>query len=120
MKTNATKRRKWLIGKWVLADQTSSVEYEVVEKAGKIRVRAYDLEDEEFLIVSGVRWAGDALEFSTWVRSNDFRATHRIVAISKKKVRQEISSVYYWKPTEPRFLQKYQATRKARATPSKE
>lgn len=90
-----------LIGVWHIADAISSVEYEIFERDGNVRVRATVVAEGEELEVSGIRRVGKWLEFRTFVRSNGFRAIHRVRCASSRRVVQQITTTYNWIRADP-------------------
>jgi len=90
-------KRKRFFGKWASADGVSSVVYEVINSKRGVSIRAVDKDDGEKLVVSRARWLHDCLEFETFVRSTGFRAKHRFVSISRNRIKQELTTIEYWR-----------------------
>lgn len=89
-------KRQWLIGTWVMPNNISSVVYNISMQGSRIKIQAFDMDDDERLFVSKVKWHGNSLQFQTYVKSNGFRAKHTITALSRSRVKQEITSIEYW------------------------
>ncbi len=65
-----------LIGIWVVADDSSSIEFRIRPGRQGFDVAASDSYDGEEFVVSEVHWDGRALRFELLVPSNGTRAEH--------------------------------------------
>jgi hypothetical protein len=65
-----------LVGTWIVADGSSSIEFQIRAARQGFEVSASDSADGEEFVVSDVRWDGRALRFELLVPSNGTRAEH--------------------------------------------
>jgi hypothetical protein len=69
-----------------------------ISKAGRgFKVRAFDKEDNEELVVSKVVWNGKRLRFESYVPSTKFRTRNCLTLVSKTKLVQELTFWESWK-----------------------
>jgi hypothetical protein len=82
------------VGKW----QTESDVIPEISKAGeKLKVRAFDKQDNDEIAVSKIVWNGKCLRFETFVPSTKFRARNCLTLVSKNKLVQELTFWETWK-----------------------
>ena len=84
------------IGRW----QTESDVVLEISKTGKrFKVRAFDKQDNEEIVVSKTVWNGKSLRFETFVPSTKFRTRNCLTLVSKTKLVQELTFWETWKKT---------------------
>jgi hypothetical protein len=95
-----------LIGTWVVADDSSSIEFQIRPAPRGFEVLASDSNDGEKFVVSNVRWDGRALRFELLVPSNGTRAEHCFRARPDGSIEDRFTARYIdvlvRKPPKPR------------------
>lgn len=66
-----------LVGRWVVANDGSTIEFKVAAVSRGFAVTARDSDDGEVYPIESVRWDGTALLFNLFVPSNGTRVEHR-------------------------------------------
>ena len=67
-----------LVGSWVVANDGSSIQFDIAATGSGFAVAAFDTDDGERYVVDAVRWDGRALCFNLFVPSNGTRLSHRM------------------------------------------
>lgn len=88
-------RREWLVGTWEPLDETSRVVFEITMKSSGLKVKAWDKDDGEQIVVSKIKWDGKELTFETYLPSSKWRTRNRVKPVSKSRCVQEIT---FWEP----------------------
>lgn len=83
-----------LIGTWVVADDSSSIEFQIRPKRQGFEVAASDSFDGEEFVVSEVHWDGRALRFELLVPSNGTRAEHCFRARADGSIEDRFTARY--------------------------
>ena len=88
-----TKKSEWFVGRW---HTESSVILEI-SKAGKgFKVRAFDKDDNEELVVSKTIWNGKCLRFETHVPSTNYHTRNCLKLVSRNNLVQELTFWETW------------------------
>jgi hypothetical protein len=89
-----TKRKSdWFVGRW---QTESSIVLEISKAEKGFKVRAFDKDDNEELVVSKTVWNGKCLRFETYVPSTKYRTRNCLTLISKTKLIQELTFWENW------------------------
>ena|SRR5688572_11779451 len=83
-----------LIGRW---ETESSVILEISKSKANLKVRAFDKDDNEEIIVSNVSWDGKYLRFETFIPSTKYRTRNCLHLKSKKRLIQELTFWEVWR-----------------------
>jgi hypothetical protein len=89
-----TKRKSdWFVGRW---QTESSIVLEISKAEKGFKVRAFDKDDNEELVVSKTAWNGKCLRFETYVPSTKYRTRNCLKLISRTKLIQELTFWENW------------------------
>ena len=84
----------WFVGRW---QTESSVILEISQTAKGFKVRAFDKDDNEEIVVTKTVWDGKCLRFETYVPSSKFRTRNCLSLVSRTKLVQELTFWESWR-----------------------
>ena len=96
-------KNEWFLGRW---QSESSVVLEITEAENGFKVRAFDEDDKEELVVSRTVWNGKYLRFETYVPSTEFRTRNRLTLVSRTKLIQQLTFLETWEKRDSRNMKK--------------
>jgi hypothetical protein len=90
------KRLEQLVGRWETEGRDSPAVLEIAIKNGRAIVTGFDSTDGERFRVSGVRWDGKSLMFTTYMPSSRHRVWHRFIYLRRGLVTHELLYAERW------------------------
>jgi hypothetical protein len=86
----------WIVGSWRYNEAVSPILFTIRKTPHGFQIQAVDESDGEELLVSKIKWDGNALNFETLTPSNKWRTRNRLTAISNTKALHELTFWEDW------------------------